>query len=133
ITETLRLRPPAAVVLRRLREPATVAGHELPAGATLAPCSLLVHRRPDLYPDPWAFEPSRFLGRRPVASEWFPFGGSTRRCIGAAFAQFEARVVLEGMLREIAFSPGRRRPEATGRRGVILVPSHGGLVTARDR
>jgi cytochrome P450 len=130
VTETLRLHPPAPVALRRLRVPLTIAGRHLPTGATVAPCTLLVHRHPDLYPDPWAFRPDRFLDRRPVAGEWFPFGGSVRRCIGAAFAQFEARIVLEELTSTLRFSPATRRPERMGRRGPVLVPGKGALLVA---
>jgi len=133
ITETLRLRPPVPVVLRRLLEPRTIAGHQLPAGATLAPCTLLVHRRPDLYPDPWRFDPTRFLDRRPAGSEWFPFGGSVRRCLGAAFAQFEARMVLAELSRSLQFRPERVRSERVGRRGPVLVPGRGARVIASRR
>ncbi len=82
IAEALRLRPPAPLVLRRLRRlrsEATIAGRRLPAGTTLAPCALLVQRRSDLYPDPWSFDPTRFLAKRPPRGEWFAFGGSVRR------------------------------------------------------
>jgi cytochrome P450 len=99
------------IVPRRLREPLTIAGKKLPAGATVAPSTLLVHRRASIYPDPWAFRPERFLGRRPVASEWFPFGGAVRRCIGASFAQLEARIVLEELTLAMRLSPARKRPE----------------------
>jgi cytochrome P450 family 135 len=133
VTEALRLHPPAPVVLRRLRAPLTIAGAHLPAGTTVAPCSLLVHRRADLYPDPWAFRPERFLDRRPRAGEWFPFGGSVRRCIGAAFAQFEARVVLEELTGALRFAPAARRPERVGRRGPVLVPAQGALLVATRR
>jgi cytochrome P450 len=133
VTEALRLHPPAPLALRRLRIPLTIAGRRLPAGATVAPCSLLVHRRPDLYPDPWAFHPERFLDRRPRAGEWFPFGGSVRRCIGAAFAQFEARVVLEELTSALRFTPASRRPERIGRRGPVLVPAKGALLIATRR
>jgi len=133
IAEALRLRPPVPVVLRRLREPARIAGHDLPAGATLAPSMLLVHRRPDLYPDPWRFDPTRFLGRRPVPSEWLPFGGSVRRCVGAAFARFEARIVLEELSAALRFAPDRERPERVGRRGPILVPARGARVVLARR
>ena len=63
-------------------------------GARLAPCVHLVHRRPDVYPDPDAFRPERFLETPPGTYTWIPFGGGTRRCLGAAFALYEARVVL---------------------------------------
>jgi cytochrome P450 family 135 len=133
VTETLRLHPPAPLVLRRLCEPLTIAGHRLPAGATVAPSTLLVHRRADLYPNPWAFRPDRFLDRRPVASEWFPFGGAVRRCIGAAFAQFEARIVLEELTRAFIFAPASSRPERFGRRGPVLVPGRGARLIATRR
>ncbi len=133
IAETLRLHPPVPVVLRKLLHPRRIAGHDLPAGTTLAPCSLLVHRREDLYPDPWRFDGTRFLGRRPPASEWFPFGGATRRCIGAAFAQFEMRTVLEELTAALHFEPDRRGPERLGRRGPILVPARGARVLVSNR
>jgi cytochrome P450 len=133
VTEALRLHPPAALALRRLRVPLTIAGRRLPAGTTVAPCSLLVHRRADLYPDPWAFRPERFLDRRPIPSEWFPFGGAVRRCIGAAFAQFEARIALEELTHALRFTPARARPERIGRRGPVLVPGRGALLVAERR
>jgi len=135
IAETLRLRPPVPLVVRRLCQPATIAGRTFPAGTTLAPCSLLVHRRADLYPDPWTFSPARFLGRRPSAPEWFPFGGSVRRCLGAAFAGFEARIVLEELLAALRFAPPPQSagPERVGRRGPILVPARGARVIATSR
>ncbi len=133
VTETLRLRPPIPVVLRRLREPLEIAGFRLAAGTTVAPCTLLVHRDPELYPDPWRFDPGRFLDRRPAASEWFPFGGAVRRCIGAAFAQFEARIVLQEVFAALRLRPDRERPERVGRRGPVLVPARGARVVAAGR
>jgi cytochrome P450 family 135 len=127
VKETLRLRPVVAIVLRRLLEPLQVAGRELPAGTTVAPCILLVHRREDLYPEPDAFRPERFLREPPGTYSWIPFGGGVRRCLGAAFAQVEMQVVLETIARSA-------RLEAVGdaegvrRRGVTLVPSRGGQV-----
>lgn len=133
ITETLRLRPAVPVVLRCLRQPLTVAGHQLAAGTTVAPSTLLVHRRADLYPEPWAFRPDRFIDRRPIASEWFPFGGSVRRCIGAAIAQFEARIVVEAVFRDLCLTPAQGKPERVGRRGLVLVPGRGARVIATQR
>jgi cytochrome P450 family 135 len=127
VKETLRLRPVVAIVLRRLLEPLQLAGRELPAGTTVAPCILLVHRREDLYPEPDAFRPERFLREPPGTYSWIPFGGGVRRCLGAAFAQVEMQVVLETIARSA-------RLEAVGgnegvrRRGVTLVPERGGQV-----
>jgi cytochrome P450 family 135 len=129
VKEVLRLRPVVAIVLRRLLAPLEVGGHELPAGATVAPCILLVHRREDVYPEPEAFRPERFLGRAPGTYSWIPFGGGVRRCLGAAFAQVEMQVVLQTLAESV-------RMEAVGvaetvrRRGITLAPARGGQVRA---
>jgi cytochrome P450 family 135 len=133
ITEALRLHPPTGGVVRRLREPLVIAGYELPAGVDVLPITLLVHRRADVYPRPWTFDPTRFLDARPPAGAWFPFGGSVRRCIGAAFAQFEAKIVLEELTAALRFSPADPRPERTSRRAIVLVPSKGARVVAERR
>jgi cytochrome P450 len=133
VDETLRLRPPLPVVVRRLRRPLAIAGLELPAGVTVAPCAVLVHRRPDVYPDPDAFRPERFLGVRPASGTWLPFGGGVRRCIGAAFARFEARIVLRELVAGFALRPERPRPERVGRRGIVLVPGRGARAILEPR
>jgi cytochrome P450 family 135 len=92
-----------------------------------------VHRRADVYPDPWTFKPTRFLDNRPPAGGWFPFGGSVRRCIGASFAQFEAKIVLEELTKALALSPVEERPERTSRRAIVLTPSKGARVVAQRR
>jgi cytochrome P450 family 135 len=127
VKETLRLRPVVALVLRKLLEPLVVCGRELAAGTVVAPCILLVHRREDLYPDPEAFRPERFLGTSPGTYEWIPFGGGVRRCVGAAFAQFEMQVVLQ-TLAESARLEAAGGPEAVRRRGITLAPARGGRV-----
>jgi cytochrome P450 len=127
VKETLRLRPVVAIVLRRLLEPLEVAGRELPAGTTVAPCILLVHRREDLYPEPDAFRPERFLGEPPGTYSWIPFGGGVRRCLGAAFAQVEMQVVLETIARSARLE-AVGESEGVRRRGVTLVPERGGQV-----
>jgi cytochrome P450 len=128
VQETLRLRPPVALVVRVLKAPLTVASHTLPAGATVAPAPLLIHRDPAIYPDPATFRPDRFLDAKPSAYSWIPFGGGVRRCIGAAFAQMEARVVLEEVFRRFRARPYRQRREGVGRRGIVLIPLRGGRV-----
>ena len=135
VTETLRLHPPVPLgSLRRLRRPLRIAGHDLPAGATVAACSVLVHRRPDLYERPDEFVPDRFLGAKPAAGGWLPFGGGVRRCVGAAFAQFEARLVLEEVARRFTLAPPPgRRPIGVGRRGIVLVPRRGRRLVATLR
>ena len=134
IAETLRLHPPVPLgSLRRLRRPMTIGGWLLPAGATVASCSLLVHRRPDVYARPTEWQVDRFLSTRPPAGAWLPFGGGVRRCVGAALAQFEARTVLDEVMRALELrSPGRPR-RRTGRRGIVIVPARGGRVIAARR
>ncbi|HTA98018.1 MAG TPA: cytochrome P450 [Solirubrobacteraceae bacterium] len=133
VTETLRLHPPTGGVARRLRKPLSIGGYELPAGTDLVPVTLLAHRRADVYEQPWTFKPTRFLDTRPSAGGWFPFGGSVRRCIGASFAQFEAKIVLEELTKALSLRPVKRRSERTSRRAIVLVPSKGAMVIAQRR
>jgi cytochrome P450 len=123
--ETLRLRPVLPIVVRRLAEPRTIGGFDLPAGADVAPCIYLVHHRPDVYPDPDAFRPERFLNTKPGTYTWLPFGGGIRRCIGASFALFEMQVVLRTILRGVELRTTANGSEATARRSITLVPARG--------
>jgi cytochrome P450 family 135 len=131
--EALRLRPVVPIVLRRLQAPMTIAGLDLPRGTLVAPSIYLVHRRPDVYPDPARFRPERFLaadGERPQGGTytWIPFGGGVRRCIGAAFALMELRVVLAEVARGLDAAAVDARPELTRRRAITLVPARGAEV-----
>jgi cytochrome P450 len=131
--ETLRLRPILALVLRRLTEPMEIGGRLLPAGVNLAPCIYLVHRRPDVYPEPFAFRPERFLEQPAGTYTWIPFGGGVRRCLGATFALFEMRIVLRELVRRLELRPADARPERITRRAITLVPERGGEVVAQRR
>ena len=126
--ETLRLRPILALVLRRLTEPMEIGGRLLPAGANIAPCIYLVHRRADVYPEPYAFRPERFIEQPAGNYTWIPFGGGVRRCLGASFAQFEMRVVLRELVRRLELRTADARPERVTRRAITLVPERGGEV-----
>lgn len=125
ITETLRLRPVVPDVVRRLERPTRFAGYDLPAGVHLAPCIHLAHRRAEIYPEPAAFRPERFLGARPDPYAWLPFGGGVRRCLGMAFALYEMKIVLGVMLTRLRLRLARRGPVAVVRRSVTLAPAHG--------
>ncbi|HWH94059.1 MAG TPA: cytochrome P450 [Baekduia sp.] len=133
--ETLRLKPPLPLAVRRTTEPLRLGDHELPAGARIGPCIYLTHRRADLYPEPLAFRPERFLGRKPETYSWLPFGGGIRRCVGAAFAQLELRTVLETVLThlDVAAATPTRRPERTRRRAIVLAPRAGARTIVRPR
>ena len=130
VNETLRLRPPIPVVARRTAEPYELLGHELPAGIVIAPCIYLVHRRADVYPDPYAFRPERFLEQPPETYTWLPFGGGVRRCIGARFATYEMRVVLQAVVERLRLEAAELAPERTVRRSIVLAPARGGRVVA---
>jgi cytochrome P450 len=122
VTETLRLRPVISIVARRLREPVEIGGWLIPAGATVTPSIYLVHRRPDVYPEPEAFRPERFLADPPGTYTWIPFGGGVRRCLGAAFAQFEMGVVLGELVKLTTPRPARPEPEPVLRRSITETP-----------
>jgi cytochrome P450 family 135 len=128
--EALRLRPVLPIVLRHLQAPMTIAGLDLPAGTVVAPSVYLVHRREELYPEPARFRPERFLGDSPQGGTytWIPFGGGVRRCLGAAFALMELRVVLAEMGRALDATAVEPAPERTARRGITLVPARGAEV-----
>jgi cytochrome P450 family 135 len=126
VKETLRLRPVLSIVLRRLVEPMEIGGRELPAGVSIVPSIHLVHRRADIYPQPNEFCPERFLesegGRVPGTYTWIPFGGGVRRCLGAAFAQFEMEVVLSELVGRRTLAPSRAKSERVYRRAITETP-----------
>ena len=129
IKETLRLRPVLPIVLRRLKAPMEIGGWELPEGVSATPCIYLMHRRPDIYPDPRAFRPERFLEQPAGTYTWIPFGGGVRRCLGASFAQFEMAAVLRVLARRCArLEPDALVPERIARRSITLVPEREGSV-----
>jgi cytochrome P450 len=130
IRESLRLRPVVPLAGRRLAADLAVDGVTLPAGTDVTPAIWLTHTRADLYPEPYAFRPERFLGRAPATYGWVPFGGGVRRCLGAAFAELEMRVVLETMLRRRVLRAATQRPERVTRRNVTFSPRHGTRVIA---
>ena len=95
------------------------------------PSIYLTHRRPDIYPDPLAFKPERFIENPPSNFEYLPFGGGVRRCLGASFAQFEMKVVLGTILRHARVRAPEARAERVTRRSITFAPSSGGRIVAR--
>jgi cytochrome P450 family 135 len=114
IKETLRLCPAVPLVMRGLVEPMQLGGYTIPAGTTVAPAIYLVHHRPDIYPHPFSFIPERFLDQPPENYTWIPFGSGVRRCVAAAFAQLEMKLVMHAVLEQVELSPapssGAQRP-----------------------
>jgi cytochrome P450 family 135 len=124
IQETLRLRPVIVIVVRKLTEAVEIGGYELPAGAGVTPCIHLIHRDPNIYPDPDRFLPERFIDNPPGTYTWIPFGGGVRRCLGAAFAQFEMAVVLRELVRRHRIEPANPASERNYRRAITETPRH---------
>lgn len=124
--ETLRLYPIAVLTVpREVREPVDLMGYHLEPGTRLYGCIYLTHRRPELYPDPDAFNPDRFLARQFTPYEFLPFGGGIRRCIGEALAQFELKLVVATIIANYRLSLASPTPEVPKRRGVTLAPGNG--------
>ena len=125
INETMRLDTVVPKIGRELQASMKIAGRELPKGVVLAPCIYLAHRRSDLWPEPEKFNPARFLDARPNPYAFFPFGGGTRRCIGAAFATFQMKVVLSELLRSMELAPVSGYVAKPIRSSIALAPSEG--------
>jgi cytochrome P450 family 135 len=134
IKEVLRVRPVVLDVARVVAAPVRVAGYNLEPGTMAIPAITTVQLGADAWPDPRAFRPERFLEGSPPPYAWIPFGGGVRRCLGAAFATLEMKVVLQAVLDRTRLEPPPGRGEEVQRiRHVTLVPSRGGevVVTAR--
>ena len=133
IVEAMRSRPVIPIIGRRPTVPWQLGEVGVPAGSPISMSVLLVHHREDLYPDPFAFRPERWLTHKPGTYEWLPFGGGTRRCLGAALAMAEQRVVLETMARRLELEADDPAPERAAHRNVTMIPRHGARVRLRER
>ncbi len=133
IIEGMRCRPVIPIVGRRVAVPWRLGEYVLPAGSAISASILLVHHREDLYPEPFTFRPERWLERKPGNYEWIPFGGGTRRCLGAALAMAEQRVVLSAMARRLELQADRPEPEHALHRNVTMIPAHGARAVLRAR
>jgi cytochrome P450 len=125
VKEVLRVRPVLSITSRRVLKPWRVGRYTLPAGVFVSPCLYLAHRRAELWPEPTRFRPERFLDGAPEPYAWVPFGGGTRRCLGAAFAALEMREVLRAVAARFALRPDRAAGERMRRRSVTLAPARG--------
>ncbi|HET6570267.1 MAG TPA: cytochrome P450 [Solirubrobacterales bacterium] len=133
ISESLRLRPVVPLAGRRLNAELEVDGLSLPAGTDVTPAIWLAHTRAESFPEPFAFRPERFLDEPPDTYAWIPFGGGIRRCLGAAFAEFEMRIVLREVLGRCELRKADPRPERVGRRNITFSPKAGTPVVLTAR
>jgi cytochrome P450 len=125
VKESQRLDPVATLSARYVRSEARIGGWTLPAGTRMAIAVHAAHRRPEAWPEAERFDPGRFLGARPAPYTYLPFGGGDRRCLGAAFATYEMKLVLAEVVRRAAL---RLRPRYRARpvlRAVAMGPSRG--------
>jgi cytochrome P450 family 110 len=131
--ETLRLQPLAPTIARLLVRPLRLRGHELPAGISVGASVIAVHRNPDLYPEPEAFRPERFVGKSYAPHEFLPFGGGARRCLGAAFATYEMKLVLATILERFVLRSAEPGPVAVRARNTVVGPHAGIRMIAQPR
>jgi cytochrome P450 len=134
VLETLRRRPVLPNAAPRLvMQPVEVGGWRYEPGVCLIADGYLVHHDPDIYPDPYAFRPERFLDEQPGTYTWIPFGGGRRRCLGASFAMLEMKIVLRALLEQNELSPAAPGDEGTRRRSITLSPKAGSRAVLRTR
>ncbi len=134
VREILRRRPVLPNAEPRLvKKEVEIGGWTFPPDVSLIANAYLLHHDPDIYPDPYAFRPERFVGEQPGTYTWIPFGGGRRRCIGAAFASMEMRTVLRAVFEAARLEPGADAPEPTRRRAITISPKAGGSIVLRDR
>ncbi|MGI8922267.1 MAG: cytochrome P450 [Solirubrobacteraceae bacterium] len=127
VKEALRLRPVVPGIGRVVRDaPFQLGEYVIPEGVEINPSIAVMHRRADSYPQPDAFRPERFLEHdAPDTYTWIPFGGGTRRCLGASFALLEMRTVIRRVLERAQLRPVSARPDRMLRRGITQVPRRG--------
>jgi len=130
--EALRVRPVIPAIGRVVRErPFQLGSWSIPVGIEINPSIRVIHGRADLYPQPASFRPERFLGDdAPDTYTWLPFGGGTRRCLGASFAALEMRMVLRRVLERAELRPASRKLERVQLRMIALAPRDGTRVIA---
>jgi cytochrome P450 len=133
IQETLRRRPVLPQAEPRLvKEPVEIGDWRYEPGVVLAASAWLVHHDPDVYPDPFAFRPERFLQEPPGTYTWIPFGGGRRRCLGASFAMLEMKLAIRAALRRYTIAPALNL-DRTRRRAITISPRNSALTVLLPR
>lgn len=125
VQETLRLNPIVPEVLRVVRKPFKLAGYDVPIGHGVAAASCLTHYDPEVFENPDSFNPQRFLDRTFTPSQYYPFGGGNRRCVGAAFATYELAIALGTILQSHELELLDQEEVVPVRRNITMGPSTG--------
>ncbi|MGC9665311.1 cytochrome P450 [Planosporangium sp. 12N6] len=134
ITEVQRTRPVIDMVGRQVKTDSLRLGRwTIPKGYVIMVSIALIHDDETIFPNARAFDPSRFRDAKPDLYRWIPFGGGTRRCLGAAFATMEMDVVLRTLLRDLTLVPTDEPDERWHSRGVASAPAKGGRAVVGRR
>jgi cytochrome P450 len=133
IHEGMRVRPVIPMVVRMVKRPWQLGEYVVPADTPVAVSIVALHHREDVYPDPHAFRPERFVDHKPGTYTWIPFGGGIRRCLGASLAMAEQRVVLGEIAKRVDLRAPRQAPERTRQRNVTMIPARGGRVVVERK
>ena len=133
IAEVMRTRPVFPFTARRALREFDLGDVRVPRGAVVVISIIALHERPELYPSPLEIRPERFLESRPGTYTWVTFGGGAHRCLGAAFAQFESRVLFRTLLQHRQLRAGSERSERPRRTHPLLVPARGARVVLGER
>lgn len=133
IQEAMRCRPVVPIVGRRVQSAWRLGDYGVPAGTPISASIVLIHHREDLYPRPWEFLPQRWAGVKPGTYEWIPFGGGTRRCVGASLAMVEMRRVIDRIAERVDFAPDRPEAEHVKHRNVTMIPKRDARVIVRAK
>jgi cytochrome P450 family 110 len=123
--EVLRIHPAGGGVGRKLLRPLELKGYVLPRGMRVSASMVLVHKNEHIYPKPNEFRPERFLSRKLTPFEFMPFGGGIRRCVGAAFAAYEIKMVLAAIMSRFRLSLISTAPIRTVRQNLLMGPEGG--------
>jgi cytochrome P450 len=134
VHETMRHRPVFVFTIpRAVHSRVQIGRRSYPPQVQLAACTYLMHHQPDLYPDPHAFRPERFIGAAAQSRTWLPWGGGSKHCLGRHFAMLEVQTILRHVIETRVVSPASLRIERPRWRSAIVVPAHGGCVVLQPR
>ncbi len=126
IDETMRIAPIVTDVPRVTRVPFEVEpGFVVPKGTPIIVLIEGIHRDPTIYPDPATFRPERFLAKKFAPTEFLPFGGGHRRCLGASFSEHEGRIFLATLFSRVELETVSPTPSKRVRRNVTMGPDDG--------
>ncbi|HZS43493.1 MAG TPA: cytochrome P450 [Blastocatellia bacterium] len=125
IKESMRMNLLFPIILRKAAEPVSIDGYDIPEGAGVAAATYVTHHREDVYSDPYAFKPERWLNGQIHQFAWFPFGGAPRRCLGMAFAIFEMNLILASIIPHVQMELIPNQDLTPTRMGLALAPPSG--------